>query len=188
MPFVLERVYGDSALTAGLRLTVIPVALALAAPISGALYDRMGARLLTVAEALTLLASCLLLAYLLGAGTSRLALLTGLLALLGAGQGLFTAPNNSQVMGAAAAGETGQAAGLLQMMRTFGMSLGISLASVILSLQLREVGGRPSMMELPAEDVARGAAISFMAFAALALVAALLSLARAGRTGSLPQG
>jgi hypothetical protein len=73
------------------------------------------------------------------------------------------------VIGAAAAGETGQTAGLLQMMRTFGMSLGISLASVTLSLQLREVAGLPSMMELPAEDVARGAAISFMAFAALAL-------------------
>ena len=177
MPFVLERVYGNSPLTAGLRLTAIPVALALAAPISGALYDRVGARLLRAAGTLTILASSLLLAYVLDTGAFRLALLTGLLALLGAGQGLFTAPNNSEVMGAAAAGATGQAAGLLQMMRTFGMSLGISLASMILSLQLREVAGRPSMMELPAADVARGAAISFMAFAALALVAALLSLA-----------
>jgi hypothetical protein len=38
-PFVLERVFGDSPLTAGLRLTVIPVALGLAAPISRALYE-----------------------------------------------------------------------------------------------------------------------------------------------------
>jgi EmrB/QacA subfamily drug resistance transporter len=186
MPFVLERVYGDSPLTAGVRLTAIPVALALAAPISGALYDRVGARLLKGAGALSLFASSLLLAYVLDTGASRLALLTGLLALLGAGQGLFTAPNNSEVMGAAAVGATGQAAGLLQMMRTFGMSLGISLASMILSLQLREVAGRSSMMELPAADVARGAAISFMVFAALALVAALLSLTRAGRRASRP--
>jgi MFS family permease len=85
MPFVLERVYGDSALTAGLRLTAIPVALGLVAPISGALYDRVGARLLNVAGALTLLASSLLLAYVLDSGASRLPLLTGLLALLGAG-------------------------------------------------------------------------------------------------------
>ncbi len=184
MPFVLERVYGCSPLTAGLRLTAIPVALAVAAPISGALYDGVGARLLRAAGTLTLLASSLLLAYVLDAGGgSRVALLTGLLALLGAGQGLFTAPNNSEVMSAAASGATGQAAGLLQMMRTFGMSLGISLGSVILSLQLREVAGRPSMMELPAADVAHGAALSFMAFAALALVAALLSLAWAGRSG-----
>ena len=139
-------------------------------------------------ETLILLASSLLLAYVLDASASRLVLLTGLLALLGAGQGLFTAANNSEVMGAAAAGETDQAAGLLQMMRTFGMSFGISLASLILSLQLCEVKGQPSMTELPAADVAHGAATSFIAFAALALVAALLSLAWGGRSGSAPRG
>jgi hypothetical protein len=148
----------------------------------------VGARLLKVAGTLTLLTSSLLLAYVLHTGASRLVLLTGLLALLGAGQSLFTAPNSSEVMGAAVAGETGQAGGLLQMFRTYGMSLGISLASVILSLQLHEASGRPSMMELPAADVARGAAMSFMAFAALALVAALLSLGWADRTKSAPHG
>jgi hypothetical protein len=121
------------------------------------------------------------LAYVLDSGASRLLLLTGLLALLGAGQGLFTASNNSEVMGTAAAGETGQVGGLLQMFRTFGMSFGISLASVILSLQVGEATRRSLMMELPATDVARGAAISFVAFATLALVAALLSLGWADR-------
>ena len=48
LPFVLERAYGDSSFTAGLRLSVIPVALGLVAPLSGALYDRLGARFLTV--------------------------------------------------------------------------------------------------------------------------------------------
>jgi EmrB/QacA subfamily drug resistance transporter len=181
MPFVLERVYGDSPLMAGLRLTAIPVALGLVAPISGALYDRVGAKLLKVAGALTLLASSLLLVYVLDSGASRLLLLTGLLALLGAGQGLFTASNNSEVMGTAAAGETGQVGGLLQMFRTFGMSFGISLASVILSLQVGEATRRSLMMDLPAADVARGAAMSFIAFAALALVAAGLSLVRGDR-------
>jgi EmrB/QacA subfamily drug resistance transporter len=188
MPFVLVQVYGCSPLTAGLRLTVIPVALGLAAPISGALYNRVGARPLKVAGTLMLLASSLMLAYVFAAGAPRLALLTGLLALLGVGQGAFTAPNNSEVMGAAAAGETGQAAGLLQMFRTFGMSLGISLASLILSLQLHEAAGRPPPMELPAADVARGAAVSFMVFAALALFAALLSLVRVDRSGSPRHG
>jgi hypothetical protein len=112
-------------------------------------------------------------------GISRALLaLTALLALLGAGQGLFTAPNNSAVMGTAPAADTGEAGGLLNVMRSLGMSFGISLASVILSLQLSEVPGRPLMMELPAPDVARGAAITFLAFGALALLAALLSLVR----------
>ena len=178
LPFVLERVYGESSLISGLRLTAIPVALGLLAPLSGAFSDRLGARLLTVAGMLVVLASLLLLSYLLGSGAGHLLALTALLALLGAGQGLFTAPNNSAVMGAAAAADTGEAGGLLNVMRSLGMSFGISLASVILSLQLPEVPGQPLMMELPAADVGRGAAMSFLAFGALALLAALLSLVR----------
>jgi EmrB/QacA subfamily drug resistance transporter len=189
MPFVLERVYGDSPLTAGLRLTAIPVALGLVAPISGALSDRLGARLLTVTGMLTVLASLLMLAYAFDSNTGGLLLLTGLLALLGAGQGLFTAPNNSAVMGIAPAEETGEAGGLLNMMRYLGMSFGISLASAILSSQLSTDASRPAAtIELPAADVNHGAAASFIALAALAAVAALLSLVRADRTEPLPPG
>jgi MFS family permease len=189
MPFVLERVYGDSPLTAGLRLTAIPVALGLVAPISGALSDRLGARLLTVTGMLTVLASLLMLAYAFDSNTGGLLLLTGLLALLGAGQGLFTAPNNSAVMGIAPAEETGEAGGLLNMMRYLGMSFGISLASAILSSQLSTDASRPAVaIELPAAEVNHGAAASFIALAALAAVAALLSLARTDRTKPLPRG
>jgi hypothetical protein len=139
--------------------------------VKGAVY----LRIVAVLAADIARTSSLLLAYVLDTGVSRLVLLTGLLAPLGAGQGLFTAPNDSEVMGGAT-GKTGQAGGLLQMFRTFGISLGISLASIILSLQLHEARGRPSMIKLPAADVTRGAAMSFIAFAALALVATLLSL------------
>ena len=45
VPFVMVRVYHDSSLQAGLRLSVLPVALALVSPLGGALYDRFGARL-----------------------------------------------------------------------------------------------------------------------------------------------
>ena len=63
LPFVLERAYGDSALAAGLRLTVIPAALGLIAPVSGALYDRLGARLPTVIGMLAVLGSLLALTF-----------------------------------------------------------------------------------------------------------------------------
>ena len=162
----------------GLRLTAIPVALGLLAPLSGAFSDRLGARILTVAGMVMVLASLLLLSHLLSSGAGHLLALTGFLALLGAGQGLFTAPNNSAVMGTAPAADTGEAGGLLNVMRSLGMSFGISLGSVILSLQLPEIPGRPLLMELPAADVGRGAAISFLAFGALTLLAALLSLVR----------
>ena len=60
MPFVLERVYGDAPLTAGLRLTVIPVALRLAAP-ARPCNDRHAARLPRVIGMLAVLGSRLLL-------------------------------------------------------------------------------------------------------------------------------
>jgi nitrate/nitrite transporter NarK len=173
LPFVLERAYGDSSLTAGLRLTVIPAALGLVAPLSGALYDRFGARFLTVSGMVAVLVSLLALSFVLEAG--RLTLATALLALFGIGQGLFTAPNNSAIMASAAAEESGQAGGVLFVMRSLGMSLGISLASVMLAWQIPVLPG----LGIPAQFLVRGAVASFTAFAALAAVAALLCFVRA---------
>jgi nitrate/nitrite transporter NarK len=44
IPFALVRVYQDSGLAAGLRLSILPVALGLLAPVGGALYDRFEPR------------------------------------------------------------------------------------------------------------------------------------------------
>jgi MFS family permease len=178
LPFVLERAYGDSPLTAGLRLTVIPAALGLVAPLSGALYDRLGARFLTVSGMVAALVGLLALSFSIEAG--RLTLATASLALFGIGQGLFTAPNNSAIMSSAATEESGQAGGVLMVMRSLGMSLGISLASVMLAWQLAVVPGRPqATLGIPAQVLVRGAVASFVAFAALAGVAALLCFVRA---------
>src|SRR3984885_1812155 len=177
LPFVLERAYGDSSLTAGLRLSVIPAALGLVAPLSGALYDRLGARFLTVSGMVAALVSLLALSFALETG--RLILATTSLALFGIGQGLFTAPNNSAIMASAAAEQSGQAGGVLFVMRSLGMSLGISLASVILAWQFTVVPGRPqATLGIPAQILVQGAVASFVVFAALAGVAALLCFVR----------
>ena len=93
---------------------------------------------------------------------------------------MFTAPNNSAIMSAAATEETGQAGGLLNVMRSLGMSLGISLASVILARQLPVLTGRAqATLGSSVQDLLRAAAATFAVLAALAGVAALLSLIRA---------
>jgi hypothetical protein len=119
------------------------------------------------------LVSLLALSFVLEAG--RLTLATALLALFGIGQGLFTAPNNSAIMASAAAEESGQAGGVLFVMRSLGMSLGISLASVMLAWQIPVLPG----LGIPAQFLVRGAVASFTALAALAAVAALLCFVRA---------
>jgi EmrB/QacA subfamily drug resistance transporter len=178
LPFVLQRACGDSSLTAGLRLTVIPAALGLVAPLSGALYDRLGARFLTVSGMVAALVALLALSFALEDG--RLIMATTSLALFGIGQGLFTAPNNSAIMASAAAEKSGQAGGVLFVMRSLGMSLGISLASVMLSWQLPVLASRPhATLGVPAQLLVQGAVASFIAFGALAGIAALLCFVRA---------
>ena len=93
LPFVLERAYGDSPWTAGLQLSVIPAAFGLVAPLSGALYDRLGARFLTVSGMVAALVGLLALSFALE--DRRLTLATTSLAPFGIGQGLFNMPNNS---------------------------------------------------------------------------------------------
>lgn len=61
MTFVFVRGYRDTALTAGLMLSVVPVALSLIAPLSGALSDRLGARVLTFTGMVTCVAALALL-------------------------------------------------------------------------------------------------------------------------------
>src|ERR1700733_4779488 len=181
LPFVLERASGDSPWTAGLRLAVIPAALGLVAPLSGALYDRLGARLLTVSGMVAALVGLLALSFALETG--RLTLATASLALFGIGQGLFTAPNNSAIMASAAAEQSGQAGGVLFVMRSLGMSLGISLASVILAWQFTVVPGRPqATIGIPAHVLVHGAVTNFIVLAAFAGFAALLCFVRAEHT------
>ena len=69
---------------------------------------------------------------------------------------------------------------MLFVMRSLGMSLGISLASVILAWQLPMLPGRPhATVGIPADVLVRGAVASFIVLAALAGVAALLCFVRA---------
>jgi EmrB/QacA subfamily drug resistance transporter len=188
LPFLLERGYGESALTAGLRLTVIPVTLGLVAPVSGALYDRLGPRFLTTSGMLAVLGSMVVLSFAMNGDARLLPLAMAAFALFGIGQGLFVAPNNSAIMGSATAAETGQAGGLLNVMRALGMSFGISLASVILARRLPVVTGRPpTTVGIPAQEVIRGAIATFVAFGVLAGVAALLSLMRTHRQEPQPE-
>lgn len=130
VPFYLENGQHHSTSTAGLELSLMPLALGLTAPFAGRLADRFGPRLLT-AGGMTLAAAMLLLTAV--AHGSTVALLAGL-AGLGVGQGAFTSPNNSAIMGSAPARQAGVASGVLNMTRGFGTSLGLSLTAVVFGL------------------------------------------------------
>ena len=93
MPFVFVRVYRDSILVAGLRLSIVPVMLGMVAPIGGALYNRLGARLLTASGMLICAGALTLLFVVMDGAAEDLLPVMVALALFGVGQGLFISPS-----------------------------------------------------------------------------------------------
>ena len=176
VPFVLVRVYHDSALLAGLRLSILPVLLGLVAPLGGVLYDRLGAWVPACCGVLVCLGGLILLHLTLDGTAGRMPLAMLALALFGAGQGLFISPNNSAIMATAPAGETGQAASVLNVVRLLGISAGIAGASTLLAVSL---DGR-STLEVPAALLIVGARDVIVLLVCLMVLAGFLSLIRPG--------
>lgn len=173
-PFYLIQGRGLSASQAGLILTSQPIIMALTAPISGRISDRVGSRIPTTLGMLILAVGLFL--------VSRLTLDSPIwmvvlgLAIGGFGTGLFVAPNNSALMGDAPRNRQGIAAGVLALARNVGMVLGIGLTGAIFTTVLSR--GNPG-----------GAATLVHAFSAgltfasgVALLAAVASYARGNDT------
>jgi EmrB/QacA subfamily drug resistance transporter len=182
MPFTFERVFGESALSGGLRLTTIPLALGVLAPISGALSDRIGNRVLCTAGMLIAVCGLVLLSLQLGSDTPSLAMITLSLIIIGVGQGVFFAPNNNAIMGSAAASEAGQAGSLMNVTRDVGTSIGIAMAASLLSWKLRLLTGSSSTFAASTADLTDAIRLVVIVLALLGLLAAGISWARpAGR-------
>ena len=117
---------GVGAALIGLQLAVLPVAIAIAAPVAGRLLNRLGARPLTAGGLLLTAAGLLLIAL----RHDTFGLLAGL-ALEGLGLGAFTPANNATIMSAAPNGYAGVVSGMLQMTRGIGTALGVALTSAL---------------------------------------------------------
>jgi MFS family permease len=141
MPFIFVRAYRDSIFAAGLRLCIVPVMLGVVAPIGGALYDRLGARLPTVLGMLICVGASVMLFAVLDGARDSLPLVMLALAVFGIGQGLFISPNNSAIVAAAPASLTGEAGGLLNVTRSCGVSVGVAAASSLLAWRLAVLTG-----------------------------------------------
>jgi EmrB/QacA subfamily drug resistance transporter len=183
MPFVLVRAYGDGIFAAGLRLTIVPVMLAVAAPIGGALSDKFSPRLPTAAGMLICaVASAMLYAVLDGTQDSLLPVMIAL-GIFGIGQGLFISPNNSAIVSAAPKNLTGEASGLLNVVRSVGVSAGVAAASSLLMWRLAELtGSGHNTLHASAPDLLTAAHAVIVMFGAFAAVGAALSLARSAES------
>jgi EmrB/QacA subfamily drug resistance transporter len=181
MPFMFVRAYGDSIFVAGLRLCIVPVMLAIAAPIGGALYDKLGPRLPTVSGMLICAIASSGLFIVLDGTRQSLSLVMLALAVFGVGQGLYISPNNSAIVAAAPASLTGEAGGLVNVTRSLGVSIGVAAASSLLAWRLAVLtGSGHNTLHAGAGDLVsagRGVIVLLGIFAA---IAGAISLALTG--------
>ncbi|KAF1038129.1 MAG: putative transport protein HsrA [Herbaspirillum frisingense] len=183
LPFLFQNAYGYSAFQSAALFTPWPIGIVLVAPHAGRLADRYSpAALSTIGLAVFTL------------GLALLALLPdqaqawdiGWRALVcGMGFGFFQSPNNREMLSNVSRERSGNASGVLAIMRTFGQCLGAALLGVILSVYTARAIAHGELQMSAAQD---GLAIRlslWVAVAATALATAVsLSRIRSVRAGT----
>lgn len=130
MPFYLEQLRGFPTQIVGLLLIPLPVMIAIFAPISGSLADRLGSTRWLAAGGLAIACAGLILLSQLDAHSSVFDIIWRLL-VTGFGQAIFQSPNNSALLGSAPPQQRGSASGFLATGRVMGQSLSVALAGAI---------------------------------------------------------
>ena len=139
LPLYLEEVLHFDAGKSGQWLAVMPLTALFVTPIAGRWSDRLGARPLSVTGLLLTAAGFAVLSQV-GVAPHPGHIMGGM-ALIGAGLGLFTAPNSSAVMGAVPADQLGLASGLQATMRNLGIAGGAAAMAAIVSSRFVAHGG-----------------------------------------------
>ena len=174
LPFLLIQGRGLDTAHAGLILTAQPIVMAVVAPISGTLSDRIGSRAPAVTGMMTLAAGLAFLGSVVSRGS--LAMIAAGLAVIGLGVGTFVSPNNNALMGAAPRHRQGIAAGVLATARNVGMVLGVGLAGAVFTT----VVARSSAAADALVAGVRASLFTAVGVAALGTLAAMLT----GRRGN----
>lgn len=140
IPFYFDRVLHTSIMKTGVIFSIAPVIMTVCSPIVGSLSDRFGARIFSMAGMACSTISLILFGIMAKTASpfAFLLLIIGLV-FTGLGIGIFAAPNNSAIMGAAPREYQGAASGVVATFRYMGMiagtTTGASLFHFILSQQ-----------------------------------------------------
>lgn len=132
LPFILQSNFGFSPLEVGVLMMPWPLAIGIAAPISGRLSDSFSPALMCSA-ALAVFAVGLLLLASLPPEPSAPDIMWRM-ALCGIGFGFFQSPNNRTLLLSAPKPRSGAASGMLSMARLTGQTIGAALVAMLLSL------------------------------------------------------
>ncbi|GBG57401.1 MFS transporter [Sporomusaceae bacterium FL31] len=178
LPFYLTDLLHLTPTQTGLIITPFPIVLAIIAPLSGYLSEKVSLIWLTVSGLSLTIAGLLFLATI----TPQVPLwqIAACQALLGVGNGLFQSPNNNSVLSSVSPNKLGIAAGLNALVRNVGMVSGTAAAVSIFEFRRRIM---LENLAAPSSDQLTGAFLSgyhtaLFAGAIFAALAAIISLNR----------
>jgi len=146
MPLFLQLAMGLDPLESGFLVAPTPLALALLAPLTGWLSEKISPRALCMVG-LSVKGIAFLSLSLLTLEVNSLGVIWRL-ALLGIGLGIFQTPNNNSLMSSIPRDRLGVGSSFLSIVRSLGHSLGAALATAIVSARLFTATGQTSLQEL----------------------------------------
>ncbi|WP_400243176.1 MFS transporter [Niallia sp. JL1B1071] len=174
-PFYTQDILGLSALHSGYILMLFPITMAVVAPLSGALSDKISGQAITFAGLLVMIVAQIGLTFLHeGSTLTSLALW---IIMLGASTGLFQSPNNSLIMSTVERKQLGIAGSINSLVRNLGMVVGISLAtSILFSVMSMKAGYRVTALIPGRPDIfLSGMHVVFLVSSSLCFVGLLLT-------------
>ncbi|MBU0663541.1 MAG: MFS transporter [Proteobacteria bacterium] len=176
IPFYLDYVLRLPVDRIGLVMMSVPLAVFVVSPLSGWLYDKMGARLLTTTGlaicCLALICLCFL------DEQSTVLDVAWRMVLLGAGQALFLSPNTASVLATVDPHHIGITSGVLATARNVGMLAGVTLAGLVFGEVFSLLSGGLDLKDFGSVHTTafiRSLQISFGLTALVAMSGALLS-------------
>jgi len=181
-PFYLQDVMSFSPAHTGLILMIYPLVLAVVAPASGHLSDKIGSEILTfIGLALTSLG--LLLMSTLNENSTLLSMVI-FIGIMSIGNGLFQSPNNSLVMSTVPKDKLGIAGSVNALIRNLGMVCGIALATTLLYNRMSsKIGYRVTDYVVGRNDAfIYGMKTVYIVAAVICLLGAVLTFLRLSRS------
>jgi EmrB/QacA subfamily drug resistance transporter len=183
-PFYLQNTLKFSPSFTGLIMMVFPVVLAVVAPLSGALSDKIGSEILTFIG-LSINSVGLFLMSTLTAHTS-LYILIIYIVIMSIGNGLFQSPNNSLILSNAPKNMLGIVGSVNALVRNLGMITGIAMAILILYGRMSNIIGYEVSTYIEGRDDAfiYGMKGAYMTAAIVCAVGAILTAIRLSKRKS----
>lgn len=174
-PFYLENARGLAANYAGYVLMTFPIVQVVVAPIAGAVSDKIGPKLLTFIG--LILISISQIGYMFMSLATPMWIFMFFVGLVGLGNGIFQAPNNTIVMNSVEVKDLGIAGGINALARELGMIIGISAATTVLFSSMSHTAGHTVTSYIPSQPglFISGMRVAFMVSLVICLVATVIT-------------